>query len=134
MRAGWLLVLLLAVACKADNGKDPPPPGASPPAGEPVVRLVPDILGAKLLQTRSPDDRQTHVRWCIDEVDAASRVTRALSAAGWSDVATRGSGDRIALAASKPGVRFSAAIGGNDDACAGTLVTATIVRLDPAAR
>jgi hypothetical protein len=131
----------LAAGCKVD---DKPPPAttgsqtapapaardAAPPApAVPVAQLVPDIPGAKLLQTRAHDAAQTYVRWCIDEPDAAKRVMDTLRREGWSDVATRGTGERIGVAATQGDVRFSATIGGRDDACAGTLVTATIARV-----
>jgi len=121
--------------CRADDR----PPAATSAAGSqragsdagagPARLLVPDLPAAKLLQTRSRGDSQTFVRWCIDEPDAVKRVMGTLTREGWSDVATRGTGEHIGVAATRLDVRFSAMIGGHDDACAGTLVTATIARL-----
>ncbi len=127
----------LVTACKVDA--QPPARTGSQLAGSdrdpgassdvPIAQLVPDITGAKLLQTRARDDAQTYVRWCIDEADAAKRVIDSLAREGWAELATRGTGERIGVAASKAGIRFSATIGGSDDACAGTLVTATLARI-----
>lgn len=140
MRAAALLVL--ALGCKADAPEPAPAPGSQAPVAapiaadaarasgaEPITALVPSIEGAKFLTQRARDDVHVMTQWCIDEHDAVERVMAALRAAGWTEVRTRGAGDRIGVAATKGDARFSASAGGRDERCAGTLVSATIMRL-----
>jgi hypothetical protein len=133
------VLVVLAIACKADD-KPPPasrrpepaaelPAPSSAPGRVPIAQLIPTIDGAKLLQTHERTDTQTFVRWCIDEPDAAKRVMDTLTREGWRDVESRGTGDRLGVAGTKGDARFSASVGGRDEACAGSLVTATIMRL-----
>ena len=128
------LLVLVLVGCNADK----PSTGSAAPTSTPgsaripIAQLVPTIDGAKLVKTRTRDEAQTFVVWCIDEQDATERVTAALRRDGWTEVMTRGSGDHIGVAASKPDARFSASTRGRDDKCAGSLVTATIMRFDAA--
>lgn len=137
MRPGAVALLAISMfACKVDKPDDKPDkPASEPRAGSatpsvPIAKLVPNIDGAKLLQNQARSDSQTIVRWCIDEPDATRRVMATLTREGWTDVAQRGTGDRIGVAASKADARFSATISaGSHDDCAGSLVTGTIARL-----
>jgi hypothetical protein len=130
-----LAIAAVVVACKVDEKAPPAPvPADEKPAPAPVVRapiksLVPEIAGAKVLQIHERTDTQVFMRWCIDEADAAKRVMDTLTRDGWTEVVTRGTGDRLGVAANKGDARFSASVGGTDEACGGSLVTGTIMRL-----
>ena len=108
------------------NGSAAPPPIAVTPA------LMPDVPGVKLLAQANKSDSHATASWCIDEQDAIDRIRAALANAGWTDVRLRGTTERPAIAASRGDLRFSAAAGGAHDRCAGTFVTATVMRIGAA--
>lgn len=132
----FVVAIALAIGCKVDDKPASPPHAepATPPKVPgaprvPIAQLVPNIEGAKLLSTHERTDTQTFIQWCIDEPDAAKRVMDTLTREGWLEVETRGTGDRLGVAGQKGDARFSASVGGRDNACAGSLVSATIMRL-----
>lgn len=91
--------------------------------------MIPTVPKAKVLATRSPNEAYALATWCIDETDAVAQITAALEGDGWSNVRSRGTAPQLAIAATKGDVRFSAKLGRADDRCAGTTVTATVMRL-----
>lgn len=97
--------------------------------------MIPRVAAAKVLSNRSPSATHALETWCIDEADAIARVTAALERDGWTAIRTRHDtasserGARISIAATKGDVRFSGQTGGGDTRCAGTYVTATVMRL-----
>jgi hypothetical protein len=142
-----LAVFALLIACKPDA---PPPAatgsgsatpavtGSAAPAAGPTIApakkeslapMLPTIPSAKVLKTKSPNEAYALATWCIDEADAIAQITAALERDGWRNVKTRGEAPQIAIAAMKGDVRFSARTGGSDQRCAGTYVTATVMRL-----
>jgi hypothetical protein len=144
-----LLAIALLGACKADQAEPPAPviaervaaesplptgtetrkAAGSGPARAPIATLMPTIDGAKLLGQRTRDEVHAITTLCIDEHDATERVMAALRRDGWSDIRTRGEGERIGVAATKDDARFAASTGSRDERCAGTLVSATVMRL-----
>ena len=132
---GRALLVVAFVACGSSeapeqvgsaSGSAAPPPVAVTPA------LLPDIPGVKLLAQANKSDAHATASWCIDEQDAIDRIKAALAKDGWTDVRMRGTTERPALAASRGDLRFSAAAGGPHDRCAGTFVTATVMRIGAA--
>ncbi|HEU0029003.1 MAG TPA: hypothetical protein VFQ53_00130 [Kofleriaceae bacterium] len=139
MRAFAAVATVLALAsCQTDKTEPAKKPtttsgsgsarSAAPPTG-PVAEQLPTIDGAKSLSTAPHGDTHVIATWCIDEQDVAQRIKSSLAAQGWTDIAIRGMGNRMGFAATKPGLKFSARTGGSDQRCAGTLVTATVMRL-----
>jgi len=139
-------IAITLIACKSDA----PPTTATSASGSASVTLapkqpsgslasmMPTLPSAKVLTTKAPNDAYALATWCIDEADAVAKITAALERDGWTAVRTRGepsSRDRsrgspgLGIAAMKGDVRFSARTGGSDSRCAGTYVTATVVRL-----
>ena len=134
-----MLRLLGAAALAFACGSDEPRPnatdhasGSAAPAVPVTPALMPDVPGAKLLAQANKSDAHATASWCIDEQDAIDRIMIALARAGWTDVRMRGTVERPALAASRGDLRFSAAAGGSHDRCAGTFVTATVMRIGAA--
>jgi hypothetical protein len=125
------LAVVALFACRADppeqreSGSAPVASAAKPT----VAADVPDVEGAKLLAERRHDDGRVNLSWCIDEHDALDRVKAALERGGWTDVRSRGTGDRIGIAAKRGELRFSATTGGMHEKCAGTFISATVMRV-----
>lgn len=91
--------------------------------------MMPTLPTAKVLSTKAPNDAYALATWCIDEADAVAQITAALERDGWTSVHTRGASPTLAIAAMKGDIRFAARTGGSDTRCAGTYVTATVMRL-----
>ncbi len=97
--------------------------------------MIPTLPTAKVLSTKAPNDAYALATWCIDQADAVAQITAVLERDGWTSVHTRGEATRdrsssgLAIAAMKGDIRFAARIGGSDTRCAGTYVTATVMRL-----
>jgi len=126
-------ILLAVVACKAEGTPPPPPPPTIAPAPTPsgeLATMMPKIESAKILATKSPNETYALETWCLDEADAVARVTAALERDGWAGVRTRGAASsKLAIAAIKGDVRFSGQVTRADDRCAGTSITATVMKL-----
>ncbi|MEO8706115.1 MAG: hypothetical protein ABI867_39160 [Kofleriaceae bacterium] len=122
-----LLLVVALLGCKVDETA---PAQATKTGSAPSsdALTMPSIPGAKQLATKRRE-HDVFASWCIDEQDAIARVMTTLRDAGWTDVRTRGTGERIGIAATRGDVRFSATTGGRDANCAGTYVTATVMRL-----
>ena len=90
--------------------------------------MIPKVASAKVLSTKAPNEAYALETWCIDQ-DATAQVTAALERDGWSDVRTLGTPPKIAIAAVKADIRFSARASSNLERCAGTYLTATVMRL-----
>ena len=128
-------VFVVLGACNPDAPE--PVPGVVAATGSDSAAdwmATPTIDGAKLLGRTTRDRIRAITTWCIDEHDAVERVMAALRRDGWTDVRSRGEGERIGIAASRGTVRFSATAGGHHERCAGTLVIATVMRLGSAGR
>ncbi len=128
------VLALTAIACKdqsesptAGFGSVTAKPTAAP-SGE-LAALIPKVESAKVLSKKAPNDAYALETWCIDEADAVARVTTALERDGWTNVHTRGESPKQAIAAMKGDIRFSGRTGGGGTRCAGTYVTATVMRL-----
>jgi hypothetical protein len=135
------------IACKTEETSSPPevpPPsqqaGSSAPApavvhltpkkvSNELAAMIPTVPAAKVLSTKAPNEAYALATWCIDETDAVARIKIALERDGWTNVHTRGEAPRIGIAAMKGDIRFSGRTGGSDTRCAGTYVTATVMRL-----
>lgn len=89
--------------------------------------MIPKVASAKVLSTKAPNDAYALETWCIDQ-DATAQVTAALERDGWRDVRTIRA-QQIAIAAVKGDIRFSARASSNLERCAGTYLTATVMRL-----
>lgn len=130
-----LVIAITAIACKdkapsAPTGADPAPPEPAKP-GAPVdlAAMIPKVDSAKVLSKKSPNEAYALETWCIDEADAIARVTAALERDGWTNVHTRGEPPKQAIAAMKGDIRFAGRTGGGTTRCAGTYLTATVMRL-----
>lgn len=135
---GVAIAAIAGAACKAD----PPPsatasgsqaPRVEAPAGSgapsvPASQLMPNIDGAKLFQSRT-QGLHAFATWCIDEPDATERVMAALRRDGWTGIRTRGEGAHVGVAATKGDARFAANTAAHDERCAGTFISATVMRL-----
>ncbi|MCW5801909.1 MAG: hypothetical protein KIT31_05935 [Deltaproteobacteria bacterium] len=137
MRALLLLLLCLA-GCKTDKPeakKKELEVVGSGSAAKTTVSLEdaqPELEGGVLQQIRAQTDAQLISIWCLADAtgrDAVVKVADSLRRDGWDDVSTRGAAERFAIGARKADLRYSATVGGRDQACSGTLVIATIVRL-----
>ena len=130
-----LAIVLALIACKSETSSPPASGSGSAPAVDAdLAAMIPKVDAAKVMGTKSPNgarDRDAYAleTWCIDEADAVARVTRALERDGWTNVRVRGDAPSQAIAAMKGDIRFSGRTGGPDSRCAGTAVTATVMRL-----
>lgn len=120
-------LLLVLVACKSE----PPPATGASGSQQDLAAMIPKVTSAKVLSTKAPDDAYALETWCIDQ-DATAQVIAALERDGWTDVRTLES-PQLAIAAIKHDIRFSARASSNLERCAGTYLTATVMRLGASA-
>jgi hypothetical protein len=131
-------LLLALVACKSESST--PSTGSGVPVvveeTKPALKaMLPKLASAKILSAKSPNDAYALETWCIDDADAVAQITAALERDGWTAVRTKADTavsdqtKRIAIAAMKGDIRFSARTGGGDTRCAGTYITANVMRL-----
>lgn len=118
-------LLLALVACTSE-----PTPSTSTGSGSAprdLAAMLPKVASAKVLSTKAPNEAYALETWCIDQ-DATAQITNALERDGWSEVRTIAT-PQLAIAAIKGDIRFSARASSNLERCAGTYLTATVMRL-----
>lgn len=131
-----IALLVALVACKSESSTATTGSSAPVVEAKPTLQaMLPKLASAKILSAKSPNDAYALETWCIDDADAVAQITAALERDGWTAVRTKADTavsdqtKRIAIAAMKGDIRFSARTGGGDTRCAGTYITANVMRL-----
>ncbi len=126
------LLLLALIACTSEPAPPAPSMTGSGAARRDLAAMIPKVGAAKVLGSKAPNEAYALETWCIDDPNAAAQVATALERDGWTAVRTLGTPPQLAIAAIKDDIRFSARASSNPERCAGTYLTATVMRLDKA--